>query len=50
MAIEGGAEDIHSVGNPGNHSPLGAFGGSGFRLALDERICERIAFSMHRAA
>ena len=50
MAIEGGAEDIHSVGNPGNHPPLGAFRGSDFRLLLSERICDRIAFSMHRAA
>lgn len=50
MAIQSGAEDIHSVGNLGNHSPLGAFGGSDFRLPLNKRICDRIAFSMHRAA
>ena len=50
MAIEGGAEDIHSVGNPGNHPPLGAFGGSDFRVPLNKRTGDRIAFSTHLAA
>ena len=50
MAIEGGVEDIHSVGNPGNHPPLGALGGSDFRVPLNKRIGDRIAFSTHRAA
>ena len=50
MAIEGGAEDIHSFGNLRNHPPLGAFGGSDFWLPLNKRIGDRIAFSIHRAA
>ena len=41
---------IQKVGNPGNHPPLGAFGGSDFRVPLNKRTGDRIAFSTHRAA
>lgn len=50
MVIKSSAEDVHSVGNPGDHPPLGAFGGSDFRPPRNKRICDRIAFSTHRAA
>ncbi len=50
MVIQIGTEDIHSVENLCNHPPLGAFGGSDFRLPHNKRIGDSIAFSTHLAA